>query len=436
MKRYTFKSFLMAAVVVTLIGTGFTSCDPADSHDELTGEYAAPTQLNINSASVLDKTKDGNLRTFTVQFGTSEGVTLNMVLVSNQYYLVGTGYTYATSATKNGNYIAGSTINGSQVTSGTFNVAKEGDTYTFALSSLFTEDGKAYRINGGEAIMEFEPDDPIYLTQLLSAGVQADGALSVLMSTGGYTTNFDPATYTTTYSGEGNDLLLIFNASEDGKLHPGTYSPGSGYVAGYEYEASWGDWTWTAYAGSLWYTYADGAQTTSLVDHGDVVVTKEGSVYTITIDQGKEGIYAQYKGAIPDLDPDGAAKTQELTYGGGMNWVAWGGNTIALGFAGPGASIKYENWSWAASGTGVAFNVEFFSSDGTLAEGTYVAAADDAVAAGTYKQSASVLHKVNEDVDTASACDATFVVTKDGDNYKIETVIDGVPYVYNGPISL
>ena len=242
MKRYTFKSFLMAAATITLMGVGFSSCDPADSHDELTGKYAAPTQLNITSASVLDKTKDGNLRTFTIQFGTSEGVTLNMVLVSNQYYLVGTGYTYGTSAIKNGNYITGSTINGSQVTSGTFNVAKNGDIYTFALSALFTENGSAYRINGGEVTMEFEPDDPIYLTQLLRAEVQADGTLSVLMSTGGYTTNFDPTTYNTTYSGEGNDLLLVFNASEDGKLHPGTYSPGSGYVAGYEYEESWGEW--------------------------------------------------------------------------------------------------------------------------------------------------------------------------------------------------
>ena len=79
MKRYTFKSFLMAAATITLMGVGFSSCDPADSHDELTGKYAAPTQLNITSASVLDKTKDGNLRTFTIQFGTSEGVTLNML---------------------------------------------------------------------------------------------------------------------------------------------------------------------------------------------------------------------------------------------------------------------------------------------------------------------------------------------------------------------
>ena len=45
-------------------------------------------------------------------------------------------------------------------------------------------------------------------------------------------------------------------------------------------------------------------------------MTKDGSIYTITIDQGKEGIYAQYKGSIPDLDPDGAAEALELTFGG------------------------------------------------------------------------------------------------------------------------
>ena len=65
-----------------------------------------------------------------------------------------------------------------------------------------------------------------------------------------------------------------------------------------------------------------------------------------------------------------------------------------------------------------------------------MAAADEAVAAGTYKQSASVLHRVSGDVDTASACEGAFVVTKEGDNYKIETIIEGIPYIYNGPISL
>ena len=47
------------------------------------------------------------------------------------------------------------------------------------------------------------------------------------------------------------------------------------------------------------------------------------------------------------------------------------------------------------------------------------------------------MHVVNADVDTASALtEGTFVVEKNGDNYKITTTLDGVDYEYNGPITI
>ena len=419
------------------VGLGLSACSDEDAHDPLEGVYEAPTDLVVTGATVADKTKDGSLRTFTIQFSTDKGVTLNMVMVSNQYYLTGTGYTYATSGAKNGNYITGSTINGSQVVDGTLNIAKNGDDYSFSLSALQCADGKWYRINSGTVTLAFDPDDPTYLTEVLSASANADGTVTVLLSTGGYETGFDMTTYQTTYTGEGNDWQIVFKTT-DGKLHEGTYAPGTGYVSGYEFEndayAAWGI-VYTDYAGTLWYTIADGARTPSLITTGDIKVSKVGSAYKIEINQGKEGVYAEFNGKLPEVDPDYQA-AQELTYGGGANWVAWGGNTIALGFAGPGASIEYANWSWAAKGTGCAFNVEFFSTDGTLAPGTYVAAEDDALAAGTYKASASVVHQLSGDVDSPSASSATFKVSKNGDTYTIETTIDGVDYEYNGPISL
>lgn len=302
MRLYTIKSMLLGMTVAVLGGVGLTACE-GDEHDPLQGIYTAPTDVNITSASVTNKTKDGSLRTYTVSFGTDAGVNIDMVLVTNQYYLLGTTYTAEVDGeVKSGNYTPASTVAGSNVTSGSFAMTKADDTYTVNQCVLFTEDGKAYRINSGTVEMVFEPDDPTDMPILKSATNNYDGTVTVLVSTGGYESNFDMTTYTTTYSGEGNDLQIVF-ISADGKLHPGTYSPGTGYVAGYEYTMTWGTYSWAAQAGTLWYTVADGAQTISMVTTGDIEVTLDGSTYTILLNQGREGIFAQYSGPIDELLP-------------------------------------------------------------------------------------------------------------------------------------
>lgn len=448
--KFQFKYMLMAATIAVL-SAGAVSCSE-DGMRDLEGVYQAPADLTITGASLVDKTKEGNLRTFHIALNSSEGTTLNLALVSNQYYLAGNGYTLANAAAiKNGNMIQGaSTVNGSAVVDGSISITQLGDDYTVNNSVLFTEDGKSYRFKGAFTL-SFEPDDPTAMPILKSATANPDGTVTVVFSTGGYTETLNMTTYQMEYAGEGNDLQIIFNCP-DGKLHEGVYSPGIGYVAGYTFMndayTMWGIPAFEDYAGSLWYTIANGAKVPSLVKTGDIKVTKSGSNYTILLDQGKGGIYAQYQGKLADVDPDGAVAAQALTYGGGANWVAYGGNTIALGFAAPGASIRFEAsmFSFVAEGNGIAFNVEFFSTDGTLAPGTYTAADNGAVGEGNWLKGydngwggfgGSVLHKLTDGADAAEAlAEGTFVVTKDGDNYKITTSIAGVEYEYNGPIVL
>lgn len=302
MRLHILRSAFLGMAAAILAGTGLTACMD-DAHDPLEDIYTAPSDVNITSATVADKVKDENLRTYTVKFGTDAGVDISMELVTNQYYLLGTKYTAIVGGVvKSGNFGTDSYVAGSRVVDGSFDLSKAGDTYTVNQCVLFTEDGKAYRINSGSVEMAFEPDDPTALPILKSATANGDGTVTVLLSTGGYTATFDMTTYTTTYTGEGNDLQIVF-VSADGKLHPGTYAPGAGYVAGYEYEMTWGTYSWMVQGGTLWYTVADGAQTISMVTAGNIEVTLDGSTYTITINQGKEGIFAQYTGEINDLLP-------------------------------------------------------------------------------------------------------------------------------------
>lgn len=438
-----FKYIMMA----TVAALSLASCD-VSSIDDLAGAYDEPSSATITSGTMTNKTKSKNLRTFTMDFTTEQGVSVHMALASSEYYLKSNTYTKKDiSEVKDGTFVSGlSTINGSSITDGSFTITKDGDDYTLSKTTLFTDDGKAYTMSG-KFNYSFEPDDPTALTILKSATAGTDGTVTVVLSTGGWEGTWNATTYSMDYTGAGNDLQIVFKSS-DGKLHPGTYSPGSGYVAGYDYTYELWGYTIPAQAGTLWYSVADGKQTITNVTSGDIIVTKDGANYTILLDQGKGGIYAQYTGKIADLDPDGAVAATQLTYGGGVSWIAYGGSTIALSFAAPGATISYNStyWSFVAGGTGVAFNVEFYSTDGTLAPGTYTAADQGAVGAGNWQKGydngyggfgGSVLHNVTDGTDSASALtEGTFIVTKDGDNYKITTTINGVDYEYNGPISI
>jgi len=383
--KFQYKYILMAATAAVL-SVSTISCDE-DSVDPIAGIYEAPTSLKVSGVTLTDKTKEGNIRTFHMALNTAEGTTLNLAIVSNKYYLESTGYTPIEKASaRNGNLVSElSTINGSSVVDGTLALAQNGDIYTISNCVLFTADGKSYKLSGGFSY-NFEPDDPTALPILSGVQDMGNNQYAVTMSTGGYTAELDMTTYQMVYTGEGNDLKIIFNLP-DGKLHPGTYKPGEGYVAGYTFMNNayemWGIPAFLDYGGSLWYTVANGAMTTQTVETGDIIVTKEGPLYTILLDQGKGGVFAQYQGTIGDLDPDGEAGTivQMTSCVGVSNYaqLGWVG-LIDLQFANGTVSSSYDaaTYTTTYSGSGEFLQIEVYSENGvgTLERGTYTIADD------------------------------------------------------------
>jgi len=383
--KFQFKYMLMAATAAVL-SVGAISCSDDEMRD-LEGVYKAPVDLNIVNATLTNKTKEGNLRTFYLALESNSGQTLNVAFVTNQFYLVGNGYTVANAATaKNGNFLSGlSSVNGSAVTSGSIALDQNGDDYTLRNSVIFTEDGNAYRFKGAFS-MSFDPDDPTAINTLKGVQDNGNGTVTVTFSTGGYTENFNATTYQMEYTGEGNDLQVIFNLP-DGKLHEGTYAPGTGYVAGYTfmnnaYEA-WGVPAFEDYAGTLWYTIANGAKVPTLVTTGDIVVKKDGPMYTILLDQGKGGVYAQFQGAIGDLDPDGSGNVSMMSNLLGVtNWASfgWGVNLIDINLGDGNVTASYDAATQQSTytGTGNLLQIEVYSADGVLTRGEYTIAAEGA----------------------------------------------------------
>lgn len=380
--RYNIKYMLMAVAVGIALST--TSCDE-DGLDDLQGIYSAPSDLTVTSVSV-DRTKAGNLRTFAMNLKTNENTTVDLSLVCNSYFLSSNTYTLKAQAdAKNGNMISGvSKVNGSEVTGGSLSLVQSGDDYTITTSVLFCADGKSYRLKGG-FFSEFLPDDPTSLSILKSVVSNPDGTVTVTASTGGYTESLNMTTFQMEYNGEGNDIQIIFN-TKDGKLAPGRYSPGTGYVSGFTfmnnaYEA-FGVPAFEDFGGSLWYTIADGKKTPQLITVGDIIVTKNGPLYSILLDQGKGGIFAEYKGGIGDADPDGNSgnvivmnSVPSLT-----NWASfgWGVNFIDIQMANGtvAGSFDPETNSTVFSGDGILVQVEPFSADGKLTRGIYEISAE------------------------------------------------------------
>lgn len=454
MKRYY--AILGCAALASI----FSSCSGVDDAiSDLSGIYAAPTDLTITSATIADKTKDGSLRTYTIDFNTSEGKTITLALVSSQYYLATNGYTYAAAGSaKNGNFTDGSTIDGKAITSGTFALTQDGEDYTISRCTLFAEDGSAYRMQGS-ATMTFEVDDPTSLTSIkliqnmdgttTQSQNNGDGTVTITLTTGGYTQTQNASTYMLEYAGDGFDFQVQFY-TEDGKLHPGTYSPGTGYVVGTKNE-------WEAYgafSGTSWGVIANGTKTLTYITSGDIVVSKSGSIYTILIDQGKGGVYAQYKGAISELDPDGdsAGNTTTLTSIASLtNWASfgWGVNFIDIQFGTDNVTGTYDAAAQTNvyAGTGKLLQIELYSADGTLARGEYEIAAsiaegkaqagcDNAYAPGT-PSGCYICDVADGVVGTATYISAgTITVEGEGDSTTVTIVAGDDTYVFTGNLGL
>jgi len=276
----------------------------------------APVEYVYSDASIGDITKgDDGLRYFNIQF-TGASKTLDAVFVSNVYYIpegefraLRSGYVRSGCILVGEN---GSKMNGSQILTGKLNVTKDGDLYTVD-GTVSCEDG-TYADISYKGTMVFEPDPepvmlskPLYLQDIQYLGFKS---LTIALATDGVSYDYIEEYGTSVLSGTGNYLAFDFY-SNDGQLHPGTYTPCAvggdvnpgEYGIGYDPGDLWGigiefkDW------GTCWWTVENGAATAEKITYGDIVVEKEGLVYTITVNQGRKGVYCIFQGEIPELEP-------------------------------------------------------------------------------------------------------------------------------------
>lgn len=443
---------LLASVMMS----SFQACsNEDDAISGLTGVFEAPVDIDITGATLVDKEKNGALRKFTVDFITAGSEKVHLVLVANQYYIPSNGYTYASSETaKNGNFTDGSTIDGKAIKEGTFAISVDGDDITINKCSLFAEDGVAFRLQG-IATLSLDPDDPTALVELKSATANPDGTVTVVASTGGYKENFNATTFQMEYEGEGNDIKIIFN-TKDGKLTPGTYSPGVGYVAGYTfmnnaYEA-FGVPPFEDYDGSLWYTISNGVKIPQLITTGDIVVTKDGPLYSILVDQGKGGVYAQFQGTLGDIDPDGAAKVtvfDKCTGNFNLAQLNWDKSIIINFSAGSVESSTDEMGQTTYLGSGTLLQIQVYSADGNLARGTYQisATAGEGLAnagnSGPMGDGGVFIREVKDGVAGNAQFITEGTVTIDGEGETTKVVVttkdaedETVTYIFTGDLKL
>ena len=316
----------MKSIFKTMIGGLMAVCALVscvdDAVEPLTGKYTEPVLYDFDAVVSHSEEKQENRRLFAVQFTNAEGGELSVTFVGDTYYLHTAAFTAAVdTAAKKGNYILGKEYTSFKksdtdasvaVENGTLNVTKDGDNYTVN-GFLWLADADVVEVNCVGTIV-YEPDpEPMALVNLLSATnnlPNGTNTVTVQFATSDVACSYDPATWSMVYTGTGNYLAIDFY-STDGTLQPGTYTPADAasasagnYVKGYDTTVDWG-WgpmemkNW----GTCWWTVDDGATSGVHVETGDIVVEKNGTAYTITLNNGE--VFAQYKGKIETLDPDG-----------------------------------------------------------------------------------------------------------------------------------
>ena len=279
--------------------------------DPLEGVFTPPTVGEDFSLVSCDAYKVDGKRYFDLHLGGS--VTLNATLIGDSYCLTSNAYTEAPEAiAKKGNFVLGKTsVNGTQVETGTITVTQqEGNSYRIK-AILFVAGGAAYKLSW-TGNLHFEPDpEPMVLTKLLVAQANAGNTVTIKLGT-------DDMRLDMMGTPEGDGYALTTDLySADGFLAEGVYLPavdhdnvGPGqYAPGYEYDLSeWG--MGIMHWGTCWWEWP----TVTHIDKEPITVTKKGSKYTIT--WGSEETYpnwATFTGEIPELTPSGPSIEYDYT---------------------------------------------------------------------------------------------------------------------------
>ena len=253
-----------------------------------------------------------------VELGNSSGAVLEAKFASSAPALQSGAYTEASASYATaGNYITGAdgttlTINGEKhlVTAGTINLNAVDGTYTLK-GIVKLNNGENYSISwtGSGLAWNDLPQLKVLNTVMSAQSNVASGQKSITLnlSDGNFTSEMDMTTYQTVYKGAGN-YLAIDLYSEDGYLAAGTYKPSAqgGVINKGEYGIGWdpGDIYNIGMAfenwGTCWWTVNEAATPQTSAEKiltGDITVALNGTVYTITVDNGD--LYAQFVGEIP-----------------------------------------------------------------------------------------------------------------------------------------
>ena len=308
------------------------------------------------------------------------------------------------------------TIN-QKVTEGSVTVTRKGSKWVIELvsgegkSMLWTKFEGAIdaltdpALGGGGNV---DDTDYVELTKLLSA-TKNQGLLTINMAQDGISSTTDPNTWQTIWEGEGNYLAAdIYSA--DGKLYTGEYKAcavggtvGEGeFGIGYDTTVDWGwgpmemkDW------GTCWWTVADGATSAEKVLDGTMTVAMEGD--NVVIKLKSSVVNAKFTYPVAQFVDGTGAPIEVVNLGGG------GGNnpapdyteftkllivqpnqaynesgqptgeytsfTIKVGTDGMYTEVVNNGWydETKIKGTGQVLTIDFYTTDGTVAAGTYTA---------------------------------------------------------------
>ena len=302
-----------------------------------------------------------------------------------------------------------------KILEGTVNVSKKGSKWVIELISgegkemIWAKfEGAVDALTDGGNAGGSDDADYIELTTLLSA-TKNQGVLTINMAQDGISSTTDPNTWQTTWEGEGNYLATdIYSA--DGKLYTGEYKAcavggtvGEGeFGIGYDTTVDWGwgpiemkDW------GTCWWTVADGATSAEKILDGTMTVAIEGDNVVIKLKSSL--VNAKFTYPVAQFVDGTGAPIEVVNLGGG------GGNnpapdyteftkllivqpnqvydesgqptgeyssfTLKVGTDGMYTEVVNNGWydETKIKGTGQVLSIDFYTSDGTVAAGTYTA---------------------------------------------------------------
>ena len=380
----------------------------------------------------------------------------------------------------------GATSINQKVTEGTVTVSKKGSKWVIELvsgegkSMLWTKfEGAIPELTaGGSTGGDTDDTDYVELSALLSATSNvANGtkSLTINMAEDGISSVMDPATWQTTWEGEGHYLALDIY-SEDGKLYTGTYNAGTvgGAINAGEFGIGWdpGDlWgigmvfeNW----GTCWWNVAGGAAVAEAkVVDGTVEVAVQGTDLVIKLKSTV--VNAKFTCPVADFGLEvvnlGGSEPEAPEFEGtelsvllsATSNVANGTNSVTINLAEEGISSQMDPATWQTtwSGEGHYLALDVYSADGKLAPGTYTACAvGGQIAEGefgigwdpgdlwgigmVFENWGTCWWSVANGAAVAEAkvLDGTLTVAVDGDVYTITLESSAVNAQYVGPMTL